>query len=509
MNIFLDQLKMIKIEGQQLMLVQELLEQGNAETIALIDGDKRITYRQLQLQVEKYRNYFHSCGIRSGENVGLLSRNSVEYIYIYMAIASLGAVVVPINFQLSDREIAYIVKDADMNFLIANQTVTLGQVLVKQGYDKKLTLLQVLNIVDAISSQSYYNCPSLPDSFSAQETCVIIYTSGTTGSPKGAELSHHNLVSDAAMFQEALSINDKDNVLCVLPMYHCFAWTCAVLNPLFSGATITILDTFAPKETTEVIKAEKVSVVYAVPPICSLLTRSATPADLATVRIIVVGGTTLPLKIAENFTAKFGVELLEGYGLSEASPVVAVNRPGKVKAGSIGLALPQIIACIVNEEGEELPSGEVGELVVWGDNVMKGYFHLPEETEQALAGGWLHTGDMAYQDEEGYIFIVDRLKDMIISNGENIYPREIEELLYAYPDIMEATVVGINDKLRGQAGAAFIVMEAGKELGKKELKEYLQANLALYKIPREFHVVDSLPKSQTGKILKRVLVESV
>lgn len=489
------------------MLVQDLVKRGSEKNIAIIDGEKRITYSQLQQMIEKYRDYFYTCGVRCGENVGLLSRNSAEYIYVYMALVSLGAVVVPINFQLSEREIAYIVKDASINFLITNQTVTLDKALLNQGYNRKLTQIQILDIMHEISSKEYQKCLNLTESFDAQENCVIIYTSGTTGNPKGAVLSHRNLVSDAVMFKEALGVNDRDNVLCVLPMYHCFAWTCAVLNPLLSGATITILDTFVPKETIEVIKAEKITVVYAVPPICSLLTRLAAPLDLATVRIVVVGGTTLPLKIAEEFTAKFGVELLEGYGLSEASPVVAVNRPGKVKAGSIGLALPQVKVCIVNEAGEALSSGQIGELVVQGDNVMKGYFHLPEETKQALTGAWLHTGDMAYQDEEGYIFIVDRLKDMIISNGENIYPREIEELLYAYPGIVEAAVVGIDDKLRGQAGAAFIVLEAGTVLCKKDLKAYLQKNLALYKIPREFHVVESLPKSQTGKILKRVLIE--
>lgn len=491
------------------MLVQELVKRGSAEAIAIIDGEKRITYSQLQQMIEKYRNYFYDCGVRAGENVGLLSRNSAEYIYVYMALASLGAVVVPVNFQLSDREIAYIVKDAEMNFFITNQKVELDRFLAMQKDCKAVKKLQITDIVHHVSSRDYQDCPSLPETFTAQETCVIIYTSGTTGNPKGAVLSHHNLVSDAAMFKEALGVNSQDNVLCVLPMYHCFAWTCAVLNPLLSGAAITILDTFAPKETTEVIKKEKVTVIYAVPPICSLLTRLAAPEDLAAVRLVVVGGTTLPLKIAEDFMAKFGVELLEGYGLSEAAPVAAVNRPGRVKAGSIGLALPQITVRIVNEAGEEMPCGQVGELVLRGDNVMKGYWKLPKETAEVLIDGWLHTGDMAYQDEEGYLFIVDRLKDMIISNGENIYPREIEELLYAYPDILEASVVGVNDKLRGQAGAAFIVMKEGKKLSKKALKEYLQANLALYKIPREFHVVESLPKSQTGKILKRLLADSV
>lgn len=490
------------------MLVQDLIKQGKKDTIAVIDGTKRITYGELESMVKRYQSYFYRCGIRAGENVGLLSRNSVEYIFCYMAIASLGAVVVPVNFQLSDREIAYIVKDAEMNFFITNQSIDLDQALANQAYHKNLTVLRISDIVCAVKEQDAATDEFLQRvTMTDQDTCVIIYTSGTTGNPKGAVLSHQNLTSNAKMFKEALNICSHDNILCVLPMYHCFAWTCAVLNPLLTGATVTIIETFAPKETLEVIKTERISILYLVPAICSLFTRLADVKDLSTVRFIVVGGTTLPLKVAEDFTAKFGIELLEGYGLSEASPVVAVNRPGKVKVGSIGLALSGVRVAIVNEQGEEMPKGQVGELIVQGENVMKAYFHLPKESERVLSDGWLHTGDMAYQDEDGYIFVVDRLKDMIISNGENIYPREIEEVLYTYPGIIEAAVVGVADKLRGQAGAAFIVMEEGKSLQKKALKEYLQANLALYKIPREFHVVDVLPKSQTGKILKRLLVE--
>lgn len=483
------------------MLVHELIFNGDANKVAIIDGKQRILYWELQEKVSKYRNYLYNCGIRAGENVGLFSRNSPEYIYAYMALAGLGAVVVPINFQLSMREVSYIAKNAQMRFMITCQPLSLSaDVVVKQ--------LFMPDINEMLIGQSMPDAPQLPQSFSDEENCVIIYTSGTTGSPKGAVLSHKNLTSNASMFSAAVGIMAKDNVLCILPMYHCFAWTCAVLNPLLSGATIVILDTFSPKETTNVIKKENISLIYAVPSICNVLTRHATPEDMVSVRCVVVGGTMLPLKLSQDFTAHFGINIVEGYGLSEASPVVAVNPPQRVKNGSIGKPLTELTVRIVDEQDQPVANGQIGEIIVQGDSIMKGYFNLPEETVKALRNGWLHTGDLAYQDEEGYIFIVDRLKDMIISMGENIYPREIEEVLYHYPGVQEAAVVGIPDKLRGQAGVAFVVMSQDNEKpDKRKIKEYLQNNLALYKVPREINFYDELPKSSTGKILKQELVK--
>ena len=246
--------------------------------------------------------------------------------------------------------------------------------------------------------------------------------------------------------------------------------------------------------------------MYAVPSICNVLIRHAAAADLASVRNVIVGGTMLPRQVAQDFADHFGINIAEGYGLSEASPVVAVNPPDKVKAGSIGKPLDRLLVKLIDEQDNPVPNGTIGEIAVQGDSIMKGYFNLPEETAKVLRNGWLHTGDLAYQDEDGYIFIVDRLKDMIISMGENIYPREIEEILYKYPGVLEAAVVAIPDKLRGQAGIAFVVMaENERQTNKRKIKEYLQKNLALYKVPRDIKFLDSLPKGSTGKILKQEL----
>lgn len=487
------------------MLVHKLIWQRSDEKVAFYEKSP-ITYKEFQAMVAKYRDYLFAAGISPGEVVGLLARNSAEFICSYMAVVSLGAIVVPINFQLTAREIAYIAKDACMKNLITADRLKLENELNHYGY--KETVAQ--HIIGDIKSQLSAPWPQAPDfanEITPDHPCAIIYTSGTTGHPKGAVLTHRNLLSNAMALRKVLPVPPSGNVLCVLPMYHCFAWTCAVLNPLLCGASVTILESFNPKETIAAIKEYGISVVYGVPPMYNFLSRVGEAADLAGVEYFVSGGAPLPEKIAVQFAAKYGANILEGYGLSEASPVVTINPPRKTKVSSIGQALPGLDVKIVNSRGEIQPPGIVGELTVNGPSVMKEYFNLPLETAAALKNGRLHTGDLAYQDAEGYYYIVDRLKDMIISSGENIYPREIEELLYAYPGIIEAAVIGLPDELRGQSVCAHIVLAEGQAFNKKTIKEYLHNNLAGYKVPRDIIAVDALPKNPTGKILKRLLRE--
>lgn len=491
------------------MLVHQLIFQGSPSNVAFY-APQAITYGQLQKEFFSYRNLFYHQGIRAGENVGLFSRNSPEFVFSYMALVSLGAVVVPVNFQLTAREIAFIVKDARMSHLVSMQRLDISDELRQQDYAVPVEQLIIPEFAGMTDVANFETAPSLDNEIEEESPCVIIYTSGTTGNPKGAILTHKNLISNVHSFASALPpASDQDNVLCVLPMYHVFAWTCAVLYPLSQGASITILEAFAPKETLATIKEKGVTIVFGVPPIYNYLTRLGASDDLASVKTFVSGGAALPQKVAEHFQQKYGTPILEGYGLSEASPVVALNPLAKPKFCSIGKALPGVQVRIVNAKGETLPPGEVGELAVQGPNVMKGYFNLPLETSRALRNGWLHTGDIAYQDIEGYIFIVDRLKDMIIINGENVYPREIEELLYTYPGIVEAAVIGVPDALRGEAACAYIAMEDGQVFDRKAIREFLQPRLAAYKLPREIIQVDALPKNKTGKIMKRILREQV
>lgn len=486
------------------MFVHELIYQGKPDSLAIVDHERRITYRELQQHVAACRDRLYAAGVRVGDRVSIFSRNSADYVYAYMAIVSLGAIAVPINFQLSSREIAYIIKDSGSRHILTYQPLNLVDALSTLRCDMRVTQHDIRQM--GKKDESLPAAPTLPPTFDEQNPCVIIYTSGTTGSPKGAVLSHRNLITNADQMS-IMGCKAEHRVLCVLPMYHCFGWTCSVLYPLYCGAEVVILDSFTPKETISVIREEKINDLYIVPSICSLLTKLASKEDMASLRLVVSGGTTLPLQIEQDFMNKFGVDICEGYGLSETSPVVTMNPPEKPKVGSCGPVVPGIAWKLIDADGKEVPKGEAGEFIVKGDNIMLGYWNLPDATKNALRGGWLHTGDVARADEEGYIYIVDRLKDMIISMGENIYPREVEELIYQFPGISEAAVIGIEDKLRGQAGACFYSLHDGASINIRELKKFLQANLALYKIPREFHELSALPRTSTGKIAKRQILK--
>lgn len=486
------------------MLVHELIYAGSKGSKAFL-GPREISYAQLQQMVEKYRNYFYHQGIRAGEHVGLFAKNSPEYVYSYLAVASLGAVVVPLNFQLVAREIAYIVQDAKIKHLITMAPLELAPELRNYQCPERVTQLLIADISREVAAGEYAPAPAVE--IAPENVCVIIYTSGTTGKPKGAMLTHKNLVSNARALTGILPMTPQDRVLCVLPMYHCFSWTCAVLATFMVGAAVRVLETFVLKETMAVITGERLTVIYGVPPMYNLFTAYGAPGGFEHVKYFISGGAALPENIARQFAQKFGRQIIEGYGLSEASPVVTLNPVDMPKYRSIGKPLPGVTVRVTGEDGAEVPPGIVGELTVQGPSIMKGYYNLPAESKQALEGGWLHTGDLAYRDKEGYYYIVDRLKDMIISSAENIYPREIEELLFAHPAIAEAAVVGFPDPLRGHAACAYLVAAEGQTIDKKAIRDYLQKKLAAYKIPREFVQVAALPKNATGKVLKTVLRE--
>lgn len=488
------------------MLLHQIIKFGEEADIAF-HGEPAVTYGQLRREVGRYRDYLYQAGIRRGDNVGLLLRNSPAFVYSYMAIVSLGALVVPINYQLTAQEVGFIVKDAGMKHLVVSQPLDLTAALAAHGYPAMVVQHSVARI-DEFPLQSATKAPVLDDQIGEDDPCTIIYTSGTTGNPKGAVLTHKSLVSDAECFSQAMPVSEKDNILCILPLYHCLAWTCIILSGFLHKSSVTILDTFVPKDVIAGIRQYQVTVMYGVPSVYGLLLKTASAEDLQSLRLFMSGGASLPQQVAEDFERKFGIGVTEGYGLSEASPVVATNPQFRAKLLSIGLPIPGVAVRIVDPDGNELPAGEVGELVVKGPNVMKGYFNLPAETARTLRDGWLHTGDLAYRDEEGYLFIKDRLKDMIITHGENIYPREIEELLYRYPGVTEAAVIGRPDPVRGQMVCAYLVFQDGQALDKKAIKAYLRGKLAAYKIPREYVQLTTLPKNQSGKIMKRMLTEA-
>jgi len=480
--------------GLKGMMLFELLNQGKPEATALIYKDQSITYREMQGKTAAYRQYFVNQGIASGENVGLFCKNSPEFIYAYFALAQLGAVVVPLNLMLTEREMTYIAGDAQMKNLITMAPVPLPA-----------------SVRQHVISEFAQALPEAADDFTMatdeNRECVIIYTSGTTGFPKGAVLTHSNLANNARMSSEVVMTCAEDNFLCVLPMFHSFAWTVAVLCPLLYGGCVTIVEQFMPKDVITIIREQKVTVVSGVPAMYNFYKSLGVPEDFTSVRLFISGGASLPLEILNQFHIKTHKDIVEGYGLSEASPVVTINPLGQCKPGSIGKALPGIEVSVVDADGVDLPPGEIGELITRSVCVMKGYYNMPEATEKAIVDGWLHTGDMAYIDEEGYVYIVDRLKDLVIVGGLNVYPREVEEVIYQFEGIFEAAVIGVPDRVRGEVVCAYVVMKEDTTLDKKKLMAYLQENLSSYKLPKEIIQIESMPKNATGKIMKKMFRE--
>ncbi|MDD4587923.1 MAG: long-chain fatty acid--CoA ligase [Heliobacteriaceae bacterium] len=475
------------------MLVHELILHGHPEATALIDKNTRYTYGQLQAEVGQYRDYLYARGIRKNDHVGLLAKNSAGFIFSYLAVTSLGAVIVPLNNLLTKREIDFILANARVKFLITDQDLS------------GTSILTIAGINAALKQGNYPPAPYV--SLTASDPCVILYTSGTTGQPKGAVLSHRNLQSNVDDICNITNTGPADHFLCVLPMFHSFAWSCCVLAPLYRGAQISIVETFSPKEVITLIRQSGITVVIGVPAMYSYYAQLARPEDLAGVRLFVSGGAALPLEVSDRFFAGTKKRIIEGYGLSEASPVVTFNRLRAVKPGSIGLPLPSVAVKIVTDTDRIANPREVGELVVRGPNVMTGYYNAPAETAVVLRDGWLYTGDLAYQDEEGYVYLVDRKKDLFIVSGLNVYPREVEEVLFQFPGIKDAAVIGVPDSKRGEVGRAFIVVADGYVINKKDLQAFLKANLAVYKRPREIIELPALPKSATGKVLKKDLRE--
>jgi long-chain acyl-CoA synthetase len=476
------------------MFIHEIYKSANPDSIALT-GDETYTYGEMDNVIHRYRNLLYAMGVRQGDRVGLYSQNREEFVFAYMAVASLGAIIVPLNCSLVDREVAFIVKDAGINLLITDEKLNVPAKVVS-----------IFELHKKALSETHPEAPAFPSDIKEDDVCSFVYTSGTTGSPKGAMLSHKNLWSNAYQFIQVVPFTPEDRVLAVLPMFHCYGWMVTVLATLYTGGTVVIMRTKSPMAIIHCIEREQVTIACMVPPMYHLLAKRGRREAVASVHFFICGGSALPQPVAQAFEERYGHPVLNGYGLTEASPVVSVLHPNLPKYLSVGPAIPGVEVKIMTEKPGPYVAGTVGELWVRGDNVMKGYWHREEETKHTLTeDGWLRTGDLAYLDHTNYIYIVDRIKDLIIVNGENIYPREVESCIYELPDVSECAVVGHYDELRGQAIWAYIVMKEGCEYNEEKIRKYLMKNLAAYKIPRRFIPMDALPKNATGKILKRAL----
>ncbi|MBT2583730.1 fatty acid--CoA ligase family protein [Planococcus sp. ISL-109] len=504
--------------------VHEIAQQ-EAGRVAYTFMGKETNYGEFDQSVSKFAGALQELGVEKGDHVAFLLSNTPHFLISLYATMRIGATAVPINPIYSPDEIAYIVNNSDAKVVVAldallplvekaHQALPAVETYIICETDpstgEKLAQLQ-----DAVKDKvrSFTAMLTNSEAFTGtvdvveDDNAVILYTSGTTGKPKGAMLTHGNLYSNARDVAGYLQISPDDRVIATLPVFHVFALTVVVNAPLMQGATIVLVPRFAPQEVFAAIKASKATVFAGVPTMYNFMYQypDGDPADFDSVRLAISGGSAMPVALLHNFEDKFNVRISEGYGLSEASPVTCFNpidRPRK--AGSIGTSIINVENKVVNELGEEVPVGQVGELIVRGPNVMKGYYKMPEETQAAIKDGWLYTGDLATIDEEGYFYIVDRKKDMIIVGGYNVYPREVEEVLFAHPAIVEAAVVGLPDADFGESVNAYVVLK-DESVSIDELKNYCAEHLAKYKVPRNIEILDELPKNTTGKILRRSL----
>lgn len=481
----------------------------SADSTALRFKGSNVSYGQLDKTVAGYAGYFRKLGLKTGERVILSCVNSPEFIYSYFGVVRNGGIIVPINLLLTMEEIAYLIKDSEAKFMIIHPLILQKAKITKDTIHNALGI-NVIVLDDELKNSISGEETDEFEAFSDENAIsTFLYTSGTTGKQKAAMLSHKNLVFNSEQCRLGLKGVSADNYMCVLPMFHVFAFTACVLMPLWSGASVTILESFQPKEVVESLLKDEITVFMGVPAMyVVLLEAGKNHISFPKLRLAVSGGAALPVEIFRQAKELLKLPIVEGYGLTEASPAVSFNPlDGVQKEGSIGLPLPYQECKIVDDSGNELPAEQVGELAVKGDNVMQGYFKQEEETRKALQNGWLLTGDMAKKDEEGYIYIVDRKKDMVIVGGLNVYPREVEEVIYQYSKVKEAAVIGLEDKLRGEYVKAYIVLKEGEECTSKELLRYMKERLAVYKLPREIDFIPSLPKNSTGKIMKRLLKE--
>lgn len=478
---------------------------GLKDHVAIKFKGETITYSDLPKYVNSYAAYLQSLGVKKGDKVILSMPNCPEFVFAYLGSAKAGAITIPLNLMYTMEEIQYVVKESGADTIVVHPVVLKNVDVSAFG---KLNLKNIVVLNDDTKQKIMEHDDFKQVEIDDDEVCTYLYTSGTTGKPKGAMLTHRNFEADVVAMDEISDLGPDDNFLCVLPLFHSFSWTVNVLLALYLGSTVTIKDSFMPKDTLETLLNENITVFCGVPSIFAFLIRMVEKGQFKALRLAISGGAPLAPEVQRGFEEKFNFPLVEGYGLSEAAPVALLNPLGADeirKPGSIGLPLPCNEAKIVDEDDNEVPVGEVGELVLKGSNIMVGYHNMPEETAKTLQNGWLHTGDLARKDEDGYYYIVDRLKDMIILGGFNVYPREVEEALMEHPAVREAAVIGVGDKYKGEEVKAFIVLEDGMTADRKELQSFLHGKLAKYKIPKIFEFVNELPKSPTGKVLKKLL----
>lgn len=501
------------------MQLSDIVLQGEANyasNVAILFRDQSITYAELAEGVRTFAKTLRELGIQTGDRVGLLLPNCPQSVCAYYAVALIGAVVVPSNPLLKPAELEYIWGDAEVRLVVTippllpiaqatQQGVSCLQHILSIDPAQSLLSMTRENLAPETVAQTYEQIAVVPD----PHTCaVIIYTSGTTGRPKGAMLSHFNLMRNVQMVQEFLQFQQEDRFLTVIPLFHSFAMTVCQNVALSKGCATLLLEQFLPTKAFDLLVEHRVTILPGVPALFFALLQivSQSGRKLPDLRLIVSGGAPLPATTFHALEKAFGIPVLEGDGPTECSPVTSVNPiEGVRKVGSVGIPLPGVEIAIFDDNDEPVSTDAIGEIVVRGDNVMMGYLNQPEETAEAMKGGWYHTGDMGKIDSDGYVYIVDRKKDMIITAGLNVYPREIEEVLFSHSAVAEAAVIGLADAMRGEEVVAVVVLKPEATTTEREIVAHCRERLANYKIPRKVLFREMLPKGGSGKVVKRLL----
>lgn len=469
--------------------------------------DQQYTNIETRIYADQIANGLQKLGVGKGDRVVVCMPNNPEVIFSYQGITRSGAVIVPIMFTLHPKEIQYIIKNCEAKVVISSSYTAENIKRAIDGLEVKPVLVitdlpgneGVLNLYDLMSTEPV----ATEDDSNENEIAVILYTSGTTGNPKGVLLTHKNLYTNAAN-STAHNETERGVTIGVLPLAHVYGLT--ISNTCYiTGSSIVVFSRFDPEEIFKAIETHKVKAFSAVPAMIHAMVGSphADRYDTSSLEWIGSGSAPLPIALLNGFRQKFGAKVFEGYGLSEAAPIVtAHNKKIEIKPGSVGIPIPEIKIKIVDEQGKEVPAGTVGELIVSGENITPGYYQNKEETNRTIKDGWLFTGDMARVDNEGYLYIVDRKKDLVIRGGFNVYPRDIEELLNAHASVSEAAVVGVPDERMGEEIVACVVKKAGSTPTEEELIHYCQDNLAKNKTPKRIVFMEALPRNGVGKILK-------
>ncbi|MFN2499023.1 MAG: class I adenylate-forming enzyme family protein [Pyrinomonadaceae bacterium] len=476
------------------------------------DG-RRFTYAQFEQAVNRAASLLHSHGVGKGHVVSLLMPNSVEYIIAYFSCWQLGALAGPVNSLLKEEEISFVLNNSEAKTILIQSEFQPRLENIRRNLPHLNSVIVFDDEAEAARDCSDSNATnrSLPD-IDPDDEAIIIYTSGTTGKPKGCLLTHRNLIANARQISQWLQFTTDERLLTIMPLFHMNAVSVTTMSALYAGGSTVVSAKFSATRFWQIISDYEITSFGSVATMLSMLISTypdGVPAGLKTdqLRFAMCGSAPVPAEVMHRFEATFNCLVIEGYGLSESTCRSTFNPPDeRRRAGSCGVPIGNEMR-VVDEDDNEVSDGELGEIVMRGENILKGYYRNEEATALAFRNGWFHTGDIGYRDPDGFFYIVDRKSDMIIRGGENIYPREIDEVLYQHPAVAAAATIGVPDNLYGEEVAAFIVLKEGREATEEEIMVFCREHLADYKSPKTIRIVDSIPKGPTGKLLKRGLAK--